>query len=173
VLVCIQVRTHWAFTGMVLAWSITEVIRYLYYFFNLSGGVPYALLWCRCAPAAASLTTAAPCSSEYAGSYTFFYVLYPVGVSGELILCFLSLPYLAERRASSSALPVLSVCSLASCAGPYSLSMPNQYNFAFDYSVFLVCFMIFYLPGFPQLYNYMRKQRVKYLGGTASEKKAQ
>ena len=43
---------------MVLAWSITEVIRYAFYALNLFNAAPYILLWCR---------------------YTFFYILYPIG----------------------------------------------------------------------------------------------
>jgi very-long-chain (3R)-3-hydroxyacyl-CoA dehydratase len=31
----------------ILAWSIAEVIRYLYYALNLLGTVPYLLVWCR------------------------------------------------------------------------------------------------------------------------------
>ena len=30
-----------------IAWSITEVIRYLFYALNLIGTVPYLLTWCR------------------------------------------------------------------------------------------------------------------------------
>lgn len=30
-----------------LAWSITEIIRYLYYFLNLVGFVPHVLTWLR------------------------------------------------------------------------------------------------------------------------------
>jgi len=30
-----------------IAWSITEIIRYFYYFTNLIGFVPYMLLWMR------------------------------------------------------------------------------------------------------------------------------
>ena len=40
---------------MILSWSITEVIRYVYYALNLLGREPYALLYIR---------------------YTTFYVLY-------------------------------------------------------------------------------------------------
>lgn len=47
------------------AWGITEVIRYAYYFFSLLDAVPYFLTWCR---------------------YTFFYILYPVGV---LVSCYI------------------------------------------------------------------------------------
>lgn len=30
------------------AWSITEVVRYSYYFFALVDSIPYILQWCRC-----------------------------------------------------------------------------------------------------------------------------
>lgn len=32
---------------VVLAWGITEVIRYAYYFCSLLNHVPYFLVWCR------------------------------------------------------------------------------------------------------------------------------
>ena len=31
----------------VFAWSLTEVIRYAYYFFSLVDAVPYVIVWCR------------------------------------------------------------------------------------------------------------------------------
>jgi len=46
-----------------LAWSITEIIRYGYYACNLLNYVPKILVWLR---------------------YTTFIVLYPIGVTGEL-----------------------------------------------------------------------------------------
>jgi very-long-chain (3R)-3-hydroxyacyl-CoA dehydratase len=62
---------------MVLAWSITEVIRYSYYAVNLSkdGLVPKWLVWLR---------------------YNTFYVLYPLGAGSEVIVTFLSLDDAAE-----------------------------------------------------------------------------
>jgi very-long-chain (3R)-3-hydroxyacyl-CoA dehydratase len=30
-----------------IAWSIAEIVRYLYYALNLLGTVPYFLVWCR------------------------------------------------------------------------------------------------------------------------------
>ncbi|KAI9296262.1 PTPLA-domain-containing protein [Neoconidiobolus thromboides FSU 785] len=62
-----EVTEHWALTSMTLAWCITEVIRYLYYFFGLIGYIPGVLEWCR---------------------YTFFYVLYPIGASSEVIVAY-------------------------------------------------------------------------------------
>ena len=52
------------------AWSLIEIIRYPYYILSLVKGenksfdIPYILIWCR---------------------YSFFIVLYPIGVSGEMI----------------------------------------------------------------------------------------
>lgn len=56
---------------MILSWSITEVIRYVYYALNLIGYEPYALLWTR---------------------YTTFYLLYPTGASSEAFLMFSTIP---------------------------------------------------------------------------------
>lgn len=49
-----------------------------------------------------------------------------------------------------------------------SVSMPNAVNFGFDYSIACIVIVIGYLPGFPQLYMYMIKQRRKILGDGAS-----
>jgi len=52
------------------AWSMVEIVRYTYYIMNLlqkdffKFNIPYILIWCR---------------------YSFFVVLYPIGVSGEMI----------------------------------------------------------------------------------------
>lgn len=52
-----------AFSSMLVAWSVTEVIRYGYFAINLRfGGVPDALTWLR---------------------YNTFFVLYPLGISSE------------------------------------------------------------------------------------------
>ena len=55
-----------------LSWSITEVIRYVFYALNLVGREPYSLLWLR---------------------YTTFWVLYPTGASSEAWLILASVPY--------------------------------------------------------------------------------
>jgi very-long-chain (3R)-3-hydroxyacyl-CoA dehydratase len=65
------VQSHWAFLSMTLAWSITEVIRYLFYALNLLGQQPGWLLWCR---------------------YTFFIILYPIGAGSEAVLVYQALP---------------------------------------------------------------------------------
>lgn len=47
---------------MVVAWSVTEVIRYSYFAFNLAASPPDVLAWLR---------------------YNTFFVLYPMGISSE------------------------------------------------------------------------------------------
>ncbi|CAG5128194.1 unnamed protein product [Candidula unifasciata] len=108
------------------AWTIAEVIRYAYYFFSLlPGPVPHLLVWCR---------------------YTFFIILYPIGVTGELMTVFNALPYVKETRL-------------------YSIELPNPWNCSFSYYYYLCFMVISYLPVFPQLYLHMFRQRKKVLGG--------
>ncbi|THY33913.1 PTPLA-domain-containing protein [Aureobasidium pullulans] len=58
------------YSTMLIAWSITEVIRYSYFAINLStGSVPAAWLWLR---------------------YNTFFVLYPLGISSECWLVWLA-----------------------------------------------------------------------------------
>jgi very-long-chain (3R)-3-hydroxyacyl-CoA dehydratase len=58
------------YTTMLLAWSITEVIRYSYFALTLSGSKPGPLTWLR---------------------YNTFFVLYPMGISSEAWLIFLAM----------------------------------------------------------------------------------
>ncbi|KAK0284443.1 hypothetical protein LTR35_000947 [Friedmanniomyces endolithicus] len=52
-----------AYTSMLLAWSVTEVVRYSYFAVSLAyGGVPFWLTWVR---------------------YNAFFVLYPLGIGSE------------------------------------------------------------------------------------------
>ncbi|KAL9539291.1 hypothetical protein MBANPS3_010345 [Mucor bainieri] len=68
-----EIHTHWSFTTMVIAWSIAECVRYIFYVFHLSGGeVPSLIMWAR---------------------YNFFLVLYPVGVFSEMMMVYQALPY--------------------------------------------------------------------------------
>ncbi|KAL4073940.1 PTPLA-domain-containing protein [Scleroderma citrinum] len=60
------------YTTMVLAWSLTEVLRYTYYTLSLMGArVPHALTWLR---------------------YTTFYVLYPLGAGSEALVVLSTIP---------------------------------------------------------------------------------
>ena len=53
------------YSTMLLAWSITEVIRYSYFVLNLRGYVPDFVTWLR---------------------YNTFYILYPVGILSEMVM---------------------------------------------------------------------------------------
>ncbi|XP_046480587.1 very-long-chain (3R)-3-hydroxyacyl-CoA dehydratase 2 [Neodiprion pinetum] len=108
-----------------VAWAITEIIRYLYYFLNLLGHVPYPIVWLR---------------------YTMFIVLYPIGITGEL-LCL----YAAQTYAHIS-------------SDAWSYILPNAWNFTFNYRYFLIFVMLLYIPLFPHLYLHMFAQRRKILG---------
>lgn len=58
------------YSSMLIAWSVTEVIRYSYFAINLStGSVPALWLWLR---------------------YNTFFVLYPLGISSECWLVWLA-----------------------------------------------------------------------------------
>lgn len=67
-----------AYTTMLLAWSFTEVVRYSYFVFTLSGvGVPKLWTWLR---------------------YNTFIVLYPLGVSSECWLVYSAIPLASRIR---------------------------------------------------------------------------
>ncbi|CAI4221520.1 unnamed protein product [Auanema sp. JU1783] len=108
---------------LLIAWSITEVIRYSFYALNLFDAVPHFLIFLR---------------------YTTFIVLYPMGVTGELLTLFGALPEVAQKKY-------------------YTLEMPNALNIGIDFWWVLVIAALTYIPGFPQLYFYMFAQRAKVL----------
>merc|ERR1711973_331572 len=92
----------------VFAWTTTEIVRYSFYLFTLLNRLPYVLQWCR---------------------YTFFFVLYPIGITGELLTIYAALPHVRK-------------------SGLYSVVMPNQANIAFSYYHFLIFVMLSYIPLF-------------------------
>lgn len=53
------------YSSMLVAWAVTEVVRYSFFVMNLQGDVPAPLAWLR---------------------YNTFFVLYPVGIASELAL---------------------------------------------------------------------------------------
>ncbi|KXH69551.1 protein tyrosine phosphatase-like protein [Colletotrichum salicis] len=59
-------RSPW-YSSMLLAWSVTEVIRYSYFALTLSGFQPKFLTWLR---------------------YNTFFVLYPIGITSECVLIY-------------------------------------------------------------------------------------
>ncbi|CUG90501.1 tyrosine phosphatase, putative [Bodo saltans] len=68
-----EAQAHWSLYLMVTSWSLVEVPRYLFYAVNLLGSVPFPLFWLR---------------------YTLFAILYPTGISGEILQIVTSLPVL-------------------------------------------------------------------------------
>ncbi|XP_033727517.1 very-long-chain (3R)-3-hydroxyacyl-CoA dehydratase 2-like [Pecten maximus] len=125
-----EVQTSIGVFMFIFAWTVTEIIRYSFYFSGLVGMIPYPLQWCR---------------------YTFFLVLYPIGVSGELLTIYASLPYVKASQL-------------------YSISLPNSANLSFNYYYFLICAMLTYIPVFPQLFMHMVAQRRKVIGGASKKK---
>ena len=122
-------KTSIGFPMLLFAWSITEIIRYSFYACSLLDIVSYPLQWCR---------------------YSFFLVLYPMGVSGELISIYHSLP-----RAKKSRM--------------FSIRLPNQLNYGFDFVWFCYSLYIIYIPGFYHLFTYMLGQRKKVLGSKSKK----
>jgi very-long-chain (3R)-3-hydroxyacyl-CoA dehydratase len=117
---------------MVTAWGLVEVVRYMYLALNLFQMSPKWLLWAR---------------------YSFFYVLYPLGVYGEMRVLYDSLPYMMR-------------------SGVLSVSLPNDWNFSFSFAWYAwVLIYVIYLPGLYVQYTHMMKQRVKALGGPVELKK--
>ncbi|KAI1899325.1 hypothetical protein AGOR_G00060630 [Albula goreensis] len=117
----------------VVAWTVTEIVRYSFYTFSLLNHLPYLIKWAR---------------------YSLFVVLYPMGVSGELLTIHAALPYVQKT-------------------GLYSITLPNKYNFSFSYHTFLILTMVSYIPLFPQLYFHMLWQRRKVLGHVEDCRKAE
>lgn len=111
-----------------LAWSITEIIRYSYYFMNLMGYVPHFIVWLR---------------------YTTFIILYPIGVTGELLCIYAAKMYAVSKPDA------------------WSYALPNSWNFTFSFNYFLTFVMLLYIPLFPQMYLHMFAQRKKILGPTS------
>jgi very-long-chain (3R)-3-hydroxyacyl-CoA dehydratase len=69
---------------LLVAWSITEVIRYSFYALGLIKSVPFILTWMR---------------------YTFFIILYPMGASGEVLTMLAALPEIYQKKHLSFELP--------------------------------------------------------------------
>jgi very-long-chain (3R)-3-hydroxyacyl-CoA dehydratase len=105
---------------MISAWCFVEIVRYLYLALNLIGFAPFPLLWLR---------------------YSLFYILYPIGVYGEMKVLYDALPGIDN-------------------AGLGSISLPNNLNFEFSLGTYVRIFLVVaYLPGLFNQYTYMIKQR--------------
>ncbi|KAJ3676421.1 hypothetical protein LUZ60_003833 [Juncus effusus] len=119
-----ETRTHMLVSSLVISWSLTEIIRYS--FFGLKealGSAPSWLLWLR---------------------YSTFLLLYPSGISSEVGLIYIALPFI---KASEK----------------YCIRMPNTWNYSFDYFYAAILVLGIYVPGSPHMYTYMLGQRKKAL----------
>ncbi|XP_057541506.1 very-long-chain (3R)-3-hydroxyacyl-CoA dehydratase PASTICCINO 2 [Amaranthus tricolor] len=119
-----EIRTHFLVSSLVLSWSVTEIIRYSFFGMKeVFGSAPSWLQWLR---------------------YSTFLLLYPSGISSEVGLIYLALPYIKNSE-------------------NYCIRMPNKWNYSFDnyYAALLV--LGIYVPGSPHMYNYMLGQRKKVL----------
>ncbi|KAF7395259.1 hypothetical protein HZH68_009309 [Vespula germanica] len=115
-----------------VSWCIAEIIKYSYYFMNLIEYIPYFLIWLR---------------------YSSFIILYPTGISGELLCIYNAIIY-------SKSNPDV-----------WSYTLPNQWNFTFSYLYLLIMVVITYIPGSPILYKHMLSQRQKALNTNVKTKK--
>ncbi|XP_010277495.1 PREDICTED: very-long-chain (3R)-3-hydroxyacyl-CoA dehydratase PASTICCINO 2A-like [Nelumbo nucifera] len=125
-----ETRTHMLVSSLVISWSVTEIIRYS--FFGMKEAFGYApswLLWLR---------------------YSTFLVLYPTGISSEVGLIYIALPYI---KASEK----------------YCIRMPNKWNFSFDYFYAAIIALGIYVPGSPHMYRHMLGQRKKALSKSKRE----
>eukprot|EP00730_Choanoeca_flexa_P018259 TRINITY_DN8871_c0_g3_i1.p1 TRINITY_DN8871_c0_g3~~TRINITY_DN8871_c0_g3_i1.p1 ORF type:complete len:779 (+),score=232.77 TRINITY_DN8871_c0_g3_i1:30-2366(+) len=119
------------FFTMSLAWSVTEVIRYNWYWTKaMFGDAPYPLTWCR---------------------YSFFYVLYPLGVSSELACIWKAISYLDELKAEKL-MP----------AQPETSQFLDHVASSYNYIV--MALILLYPMFFPVLFMHMVAQRKKTLG---------
>lgn len=115
---------------LIVAWSLSELIRYSFFAMKEMGSVPYLSLWLR---------------------YSGFIVLYPLGVASELTMVYLALPYIKSSKM-------------------WNYPMPNALNFEFDYYIACLLVCLVYIPGLPQLYGYLLKQRRKMLSPVKDKK---
>jgi len=105
---------------MILAWALVEIVRYLFLALNVIGVAPFPLLWLR---------------------YSLFYILYPIGVYGEMKVLYDSLPGIERGNF-------------------FSTELPNSWNFSFSFATYIRLFLYcLYLPGLYNQYTYMMKQR--------------
>lgn len=116
---------------LLVAWCLAEITRYTFYGATLYNCCPYPLAWCR---------------------YSFFLVLYPTGVTGEIVTMIAALPYIRQR-------------------GLFSIALPNLANFSFDYHTAVILIIASYVPFFPQLFGHLLKQRGRFLAPKADEKR--
>ncbi|KAL2905827.1 hypothetical protein RDABS01_004537 [Bienertia sinuspersici] len=114
-----ETRTHFLVSSLVISWAITE---------ELFGSAPSWLQWLR---------------------YSSFMLFYPTGISSEVGLIYIALPYIMMSE--------------------YCLRMPNKWNFSFDYYYCALLILGIYVPGSPHMFTYMLGQRKKVLSRSKTD----
>mmetsp|Transcript_5586 Transcript_5586/g.9599 ORF Transcript_5586/g.9599 Transcript_5586/m.9599 type:complete len:168 (+) Transcript_5586:291-794(+) len=126
-------RGHWAVFLTCLCWSVTEVIRFSFYSLKLLNVSPSSF------------------SNYIIGGlrYNLFIILYPLGVTGELLSCYQVWQYLGSLPDQQPK--------------PFTVTMPNPLNISFHFEAFLLfCVPLVYALCFPPLYMYLWNQRAKH-----------
>ncbi|KAI3381930.1 hypothetical protein SNEBB_010704 [Seison nebaliae] len=116
-------RSDYGLLCIMVAWALTEIIRYLYYVTCLLEKRCHILEYLR---------------------YTLFIVLYPLGVTGELLIIYSA--YQSEESMKF-----------------FNYPMPNQLNISINFPSILVLVALGYPVVFPKLYFHMFRQRCKIL----------
>eukprot|EP00611_Tribonema_gayanum_P022001 TRINITY_DN433_c0_g2_i5.p1 TRINITY_DN433_c0_g2~~TRINITY_DN433_c0_g2_i5.p1 ORF type:complete len:194 (-),score=38.54 TRINITY_DN433_c0_g2_i5:84-665(-) len=125
-----RAQDHYAMALTTVSWALVEVPRYLFYVFNIMGNVPYPLFWLR---------------------YSLFAVLYPSGITGEIMTIVNGFDCLKALK------PV-------PLAGGISISM---YHMA-------LLVLATYVPGAPFMYSHMvTTRRKQFKRRKAASKKAE
>lgn len=82
--------------------------------------------------------------------YSTFFPLYPLGATSEWFCVYIALPFVKQRET-------------------LTIRMPNNFNFAFDFSMYCVFALCMYVPGLAFMYFHMIAQRRKNLGNISKE----
>ena len=141
---------------LLICWSVTEVLRYGFYACKVT--ISCVLLYLHIEPVGTRGAEVWAHVQELGTMpypllwlrYSTFVPLYPLGVASEMTMVYLAMPHIKAAR-------------------PLSVSMPNSLNFGFDY--YIVCWLAIacYIPGLPELYLHMLRQRKKILGSGAGK----
>ena len=103
----LMVLRCYLFVHVMTSWSLVEVPRYLFYIVKtLNIPMPTWLLFLR---------------------YNLFYILYPTGITGEILVILASLPFVKSSHI-------------------FSMSLPNPWNFAFNYYGVSLFWLFLYVP---------------------------
>ena len=106
----------------VFCWAITEVVRYSFYTFKDSEILKIL-------------------------RYNLFLILYPLGVSGELLTILHSCQHIANDYPDN--------------LKPLTLVMPNKFNITVKYEWSVYVLILVYASEFPKLFKHMLRQRAK------------